>query len=487
MRKAFQITNIMKTITCLFLSLLFNHFLLAQCECPILPDDITGRTVVNVSNVAELNAALSDCNSNNGGYTILLEDGIYNLQNNLLYISDNMSNLSIRSASGNREDVQLLGQGYVGNVSHIFNVAADNFTAADMTIGEVYYHAIQIQGENDADNCLIQNIHFVNTAEQMLKVSGSSSSNDADGGIVQCCLFEFPEGVAYQYYTGGIDAHSSNDWEVRFNTFKHIRSPDSGLAEHAIHFWSGSENTLVENNQIINCDRGIGFGLGNSGHEGGIIRNNFVHTSRDVGIGLESSPNTKVYHNTVITDNYFNSIEYRFEATSNVHIANNLSNEPVTSRDGGTGNIENNFETTDLSIFVDEPNYDYHLSGAIDQIVDAGIVLTEAGDDVDCHPRTSTIIPDIGADEFDSMVLGIGEQDLFSISIFPNPASDHFLIRSELSGVLEIWTLDGKQVETATVKKGETEISIDNLMAGIYFIKVFDDEHYLYKRLVLSK
>ena len=278
----------MRTIIILSAFLVFSIFTnntVAQCECPTLPPD--QGTVETVSTVAELQAALQQANQNGGNYTILLEDGTYELNNHLLYINQDMSNLTIRSKSGDRESVIIRGQGMDGNVGWIFNVAADNFTAADMTIGWVANHPIQIHAEHDADFPLIQNIKFVNAREQMLKVSGSTSSDFSDGGVVQCCEFVFPDGVAFQYYTGGIDAHRAKDWEVRYNTFRHIRSPDNSLAEHAIHFWSNSENTLVENNLIIDCDRGIGFGLGNSGHVGGIIRNNFVHTSRDVGIGLE--------------------------------------------------------------------------------------------------------------------------------------------------------------------------------------------------------
>lgn len=367
------------------------------CECDPLPAPT--NTTVTVSDAAALQAALQQANTNNGDMTILLEDGTYQLNSNLLYINTNMNNLTIRSVSGNRDAVIIRGQGMNGGVTHIFNVAASNFTASDMTIGWVANHAIQIHGENNADNCLIQNIRFVDVNEQMLKVSGSTAVEKSDNGIVQCCSFEFTAGTANQWYTGGIDAHKAQNWQVRYNVFKDIASPEANLSEHAIHFWSDAAGTLVENNLIINCDRGIGFGLGSSGHSGGIIRNNMVHTSRDVGIGLETAPNAKVYHNTVVTENYFNSIEYRFAATTNVHIANNLTTENITSRDGGTGIVENNFETNDMNIFEDAGNYNFHLTGSQTQITDAGMTLAEVSTDYDCEMRPDGNAPDIGADE----------------------------------------------------------------------------------------
>ena len=470
----------------LILSVIFSQCLIAQCECPALPDDQTGKTVVTVSTVSELQNALSNCNADGGNYTILLEDGTYELNDDLLYINQSMTNLTIRSLSGNRDAVIIQGQGYDGNVQYIFNVAASHFTLADVTIGWVMYHGIQIHAEHDADFCLIQNVRFVDIQEQMLKVSGSNAPTFSDGGLVQCCLFEFTSGVGHQWYTGGIDAHRAKDWEVRNNTFKHIRSPDSGLAEHAIHFWSGSENTLVENNLIIDCDRGIGFGLGSSQHFGGIIRNNFVHTSRDVGIGMESSPDTKVYHNTVITDNYFNSIEYRFEETMNVHIANNLTDKDVKSRNGGTGNIESNFETTDQSIFEDASNYDYHLSNAAHaDIIDAGVELAEVSLDYDCHHRSTGGTPDIGADEFNSMFSNDRDiEDFPQVQIYPNPASDLLFISNEKPLEVTLYNLQGQRIKFQKIETGINEIDISGFATGIYVLEVNSENRVMISKLI---
>jgi hypothetical protein len=56
-----------------------------------------------------------------------------------------------------------------------------------------------------------------------------------------------------QHSIGGIDAHNAVGWIVRDNTFRKIRSPAGSVAEHAVHFWSGSRDTLVERNLIVDC------------------------------------------------------------------------------------------------------------------------------------------------------------------------------------------------------------------------------------------
>jgi hypothetical protein len=196
-----------------------------------------------------------------------------------------------------------------GDVSHIFNVVGSNFTVANMTIGWVKNHAIQIHGEFDADTPLIHNVRIVDTGESMLKVSNDDGMTHywgrygSDKGIIEWCLFEYSTGTGPQSTRGGINAHQANDWIVRNNTFKNIVSPGSGLAEYAIHFWFESSGTVVTQNVITNCDRGIGVGFRNDDHFGGMIRNNVVLTTRGVGIDLENSRNVVAYNNTMYTKN----------------------------------------------------------------------------------------------------------------------------------------------------------------------------------------
>jgi PKD repeat protein len=289
-----------------------------------------------------------------------------------------------------------------GSVPHVFEVNASYVTVADLTMGEVANHAIQIHGENDKDNLLVHNVRIYDTWEQMIKGSVSDNGLASDNGIVECSLLEYTAGIGPQYYIGGVDVHRGANWIVRDNEFRHIKSPETDLAEHAIHFWSNASNTLVERNKIVDCDRGIGFGLGSSGHVGGIIRNNMVYVTRDVGIGLENSPGTRVYNNTVYNGNdYMASIEYRFAGTSGVSIINNLTNKPVLSRNGGSGTVQNNVTNAQTSWFVGAASGDLHLaSSSISGVVDQGQTLADVSDDFDGDSRPQGSAYDIGADEY---------------------------------------------------------------------------------------
>jgi len=372
-----------------------------DCDCPDPAEP--GNTVI-VNNVSQLENAINQANNQGGNMTIKVSPGVYALNNGFV-ITPNMSRLTIVGTTGNRNDVILRGKGWNNNaMSFIFLVQADEFTIAHLTLEQSSTHLIQIQSEEDADDFTAINVRFIDGKEQLLKVSKLAGGPYSDNGMVACSSFEFTAGIAYQNYTGGIDAHRSRNWIVKNNTFRDIRRPSNEpVVEHAIHFWQESSNITVIGNQIINCDRGIGLGLGDNfsgGHSGGIVMNNFVHTDRGVGIGLEHSPDTKVYNNTVITDNYPRSIEYRFPGTTNVRITNNLISGTVSSRDGGTAvNTANNYQVSDFNIFANAANYDYHLVGSPSGIVDSGSNLSEVTADIDCDSRLSNGGIDIGADE----------------------------------------------------------------------------------------
>ncbi len=369
----------------------------AQSACTRTPLPApTGRTIT-VGTLAELEAAIQQANTQGGNLTILMKDGIYQLRGMLQITADHVT---VRGLSGNRDAVVLRGNGMQGDIPHVFRVAGKYFTAADLTVTLVRNHGIQIAGEQDADSPLIHNVHFVNIGEQMLKISfRPGSAIGSDNGIVEWSLFEYTAGVGPQYYIGGIDGHQTNRWIIRNNTFRNIRSPESRLAEHAIHFWSNAKDTIVEENVITNSDRGIGFGMGEYGEDGLIIRNNMVHTTRDVGISLESARNVMVYNNSVYTQNYANSIEYRFTSSVNNRIANNLTNGRIYRRDGASAIVERNVENAQPSWFVNPTSGDLHLRNTPESVVDQALSFSEVPNDIDCDARPQGNAPEIGADE----------------------------------------------------------------------------------------
>jgi hypothetical protein len=364
----------------------------ASCKRTPLPPPSGPVIVVKTS--MELIDAINSANST-GHTTILIEDGTYTLDIEMVINADN---IAIRSLSGNRDAVVVRGQGMAGSVSELFLVMSDRFVVADMTIGWVTDHAIDFV--RSGDDHVVHNVRFVDTGAMMLKVARSAADTAyADNGLVEWCEFEYTSETGPQDYISGVYAQRARNWTVRHNTFKHIRSPNATPAGYAIHFWSESIGTVVEHNTIADCDRGIGFGLGNSGHTGGIIRNNMVSTTRDVGIGLQSSVSASIYNNSLYTENYSNSIEYRFASTQFASIINNLTNASIASRDGGTGGVESNVTSAISSWFADAGNGDLHLVVADTSVVDKGQTLSAVTQDVDCESRPKGSGYDIGADE----------------------------------------------------------------------------------------
>jgi len=239
----------------------------------------------------------------------------------------------------------------------------------------------------------------------------------ADNGLVENCLFEYTAGIGPQYYIGGIDAHGAKNWVVRKNTFRSIISPSNSVAEFAVHFWNGSANNLVEKNLIINCDRGVGFGMDGRGNTGGIIRNNMIYHKSNAGefddaaIALMESPNSQVYNNTIYLENDFPwAIEDRFSLTRNVLIVNNITNKPITRRDAGSGTVTNNVTNAVENWFVEPVTGDLHLALAISAVVDSGQTVSGLSDDFDGQSRPQGSGIDIGADEYSANIVIQGLQ-----------------------------------------------------------------------------
>lgn len=361
------------------------------------------------------------------GDTIALADGTYALT---AILQIHAPGVTLRSASGDAGAV-ILDAGYA--VPEAIQITAPDVTIGELTVTRAIDHPIHVfppDGGPDVTGLRIYGVHLIDGGEQFLKVN-PNAARDAwvDGGVVQCSLFQMTDAGRPHVerspggcYTGGIDVHSARGWIVSQNRFVDIYCAGEGLAEHAIHFWVASRDTLVENNVIVNCARGIGFGLGDAGngetrayaddpypgvgyigHYDGIIRNNAIWADVpwfDTGIGLEQARGTRVVHNTVASadaaSGFFSSIDARF-ANSVVGLDNNLTRR-ITERDGATTMRGANAETTDVTLFADPAAGDLHLTAAAAVAIDQGAVVPDAGVDLDGQPHTNGS-PDLGADE----------------------------------------------------------------------------------------
>ncbi|MBU0991017.1 MAG: hypothetical protein KJ737_00870 [Proteobacteria bacterium] len=374
----------------------------SSCE-PLNPDDFPCDILV--SNATELETAINNLQENE---TICLEDGEYAMGNMFIWAS----NTTIRSSSGNRDAV-IIDNAYRESQS-IFSVRADHVTISDLTLKRAWWHAIHVSGGGHFAN--LHNLHIIDAREQFIKVNNNGAQRN-DDGTLSCSFLELtdtgrefiqdnPTSASLQCYTGGIDVLTADNWLVKNNTFKNIYCNNGYLPTHMILFWQDTSNPTVEKNTIVNCARGIGFGLGTSKtHSGGIIKNNMIYDDEtlygtfDVGIGIENAQNVKVCNNTVYVGHYFNAIEYRFSGTTGTQIFNNLTNHTIAERNGGTADLKNNVTHAQASWFSAITEGDLHLAYDVPEAVDQGIDIPEVTDDIDGEKRDDGN-PDTGADEY---------------------------------------------------------------------------------------
>ena len=364
-----------------------------------------GGTVVNVATVAQLQNAVAALASNT---TIMVAPGTYNL-GTTLYINGSFTNVGIRGATGNRDDVVLVGKGMSaasdGGVPYGIWVGGDvrGVTIASLTIRDVYYHAIMLNA--GAQSPLIHNVRLVNAGEQFIKANPDGAGGGVDNGIVEYSVIEY-DTTSRDAYTNGVDVHTGDNWIIRHNLFRNLRAPQGQLAGPAILMWNASTNTLVDGNTFINCQREIALGLIErtpNDHTGGIVRNNFIYRDvpGDSAVYVADSPGTQVLHNTIlISRTYANPIEYRFPHTTGVVIANNVLDGNVMARDGATGSVSGNYTNASAALFVNPVAGDLHLRPTATVLLSqVSAPLPAAGVDWDgeSRPAGST---DTGADEY---------------------------------------------------------------------------------------
>jgi len=398
----------------------------AQPSCPSLPPPGGATIEVMPEEADALRAIVAAAAS---GTTILLHDGVYNMDagDNVSRLAFSTPGVTLRSLSGDRDAVVLDGN---YQTSELIAVNASNVVIADVTVREAYDHPIHVSGNPDPiTGTVLHNVRVVDPGQQGIKIN-PVGEGWADYGTIECSSIELTDAgrpfIRDNCYTGGIDAHAAWGWLVRRNRISGFWCA-AGLSEHAIHFWNASRDTVVEENVIVDCARGVGFGLlavsgdraypddpypgvGYLGHIDGVIRNNFIAAADpdllqsdsgfDAGIALEQSRNTWVMHNSVVsTAAPFSSIEWRFGNTL-VQIVNNLVSHNLRERDGNPQEVlAGNLEGAQPGWFQSVPQGDLHLVGGALPPVDAGAAVAAGLADRDIDFEARPAARDIGADE----------------------------------------------------------------------------------------
>lgn len=376
----------------------------ADPTAPGLPPP-SGR-IVNVSTESQLQQAVRTLTSDT---TIMIAPGTYQLTSTL-YVNGSLRNVSIRGASGNRDDVVLAGPGMTnasyGAAPHGIwtGGGVQNITIANLTVRDFYFHCVILNAGTTAPR--LYNLRLMNAGEQIVKSNPNPAGGGVDDGVVEYSIIEYPT-TSRDFYTNGVDVLAGRRWMIRNNLFRNIRAPIGQMAGPAVLMWRGTTDSVTEGNTFVDCQRPIAYGLEATSppdHARGVIRNNFIYRSAsqggDAGIVVFGSPDTVVAHNSVLlSGTYPSSIEYRFPQATGVQILNNLTDGPIMRRDNATAVVSGNYTQATAALFVAPASGDLHLkasaTAAIDRATAAGVSL-----DWDEQPRPIGAAFDIGADEF---------------------------------------------------------------------------------------
>jgi hypothetical protein len=391
-------------------------------QAPPLPPPDAGFTVVNVSTSQQLADACWNLQSNEA---IVIAPGTYHLDSVSFpngvdgrltvghFGAAPIQNIEIRGATGNAADVVILGAGMLEPIVpfglQVFT--ATDVTIADLSIGNVYYHALAVQGEQGAQRVRVYHARLFDAGQQIVK--GTPGADDVTIEYSELFLsagaVNHPDGAPPgSCYTNAIDGVTTNRWIVRDNLIHDIWCQDSTLAGPAVLLWQGSADTVVERNTILDSSRGISLGLvGADDHFGGYARNNFIRWDSGAPYAIDvpiytTSPNSSVLHNTALTmGRYPNAIEVRYQGATGVEVTNNLLDGAIQARDGAAPNLSGNLVDALPGWFVDLANGNLHLTASATPAIDQVTRLADASDDFDSQSRPAGAgQADIGADEF---------------------------------------------------------------------------------------
>ncbi len=141
------------------------------------------------------------------------------------------------------------------------------------------------------------------------------------------------------------------------------------------------------------------------------------------------------------------------------------------------------FLESDLSTY----NYDLILNGWAQQSVQSDVQIGE----VDAYYCNGADARQILIDDFGWLIIdsgldcstaGVEDENLLTITIYPNPVKDKLYIQGlSNTSKVSIYNVLGKLVLSETTK---SEIDVDNLQSGIYIIKIVDEQKEIIRKFI---
>jgi hypothetical protein len=375
---------------------------------PALPQ--ASEPTILVADVQELIRAINQAEP---GQTILIEDGHYMMPQ---YVQISADNVTLRSASGQRERVII--DGARSRHRELLGISAcSGVTIADLTIQNIQCNGFKINSETNVQNLTIYNCIIHNIWQRGVKgVKVPKENRDMvrpKSCRIQYCLFyndrpkrlsDDPADIAKGNYVAGIDVMFAKDWIISDNVFVGIQGR-TFEGRGAIFIWHDSQDCVIERNIIIDCD--VGLQLGNPHRPSEIeyhcvrfiARNNFITRAPEAGIVTVYTKDCKILNNTIHDpESKLHRLLRTVFTNDGLLIANNLISGPgIRNESESKIKFLNNLIKDVSNDFIDPVRGNLHLKSNATKAVDNGLVLLEVVEDFDREQREAK--PDIGADE----------------------------------------------------------------------------------------
>ncbi len=421
------------------------------------------------------------------GDTIEIYGGTYSGQASLAVWSDD--NLLIRGVDSMPKlyanGAYILGKGIW--VLSGDNIIVENIGFFDASVPDKNGAGIRLDGTG----LTVRYCYFHNNEDGIL------TSNPGTGDI----LIEFTEfshggfgdGFSHNLYIGRV-----NKLTFRYNYSHHTNighNLKSRAKENYIYYNRIMDESSGNSSRLVDLSEG-GFSI--------LMANLFMQgpnapNSNLIGYGLEGLAGGAIHELYVVNNTFVNKrtashlyLDIK-SGTSVAYIANNIFAGGTNIENGNATFVSNNFASNDVATlqFLDEPNYDYHLTTS-SPAIDHGMVVPDVSlfsltpEKAYEHPTGASSRSIAG----DSIDIGAYEHGLVTsnghlitspneITVYPNPFTDLVVIKGDLAN-FEVKVFNQLGQEVVDFSNAESPIYVDTstLGAGIYFISILHTSNF---------